>query len=236
VIHGIADACRALATPVISGNVSLYNETGGEAVYPTPVIGMLGILEDVTRYVGMGFREDGDEVFVLGSHLEQPLESLGGSEHLRSEHGIEGGRLHLDLALEERVQRAALAAIRQGLASSCHDCSDGGLTVALAEMCLAGNKGLDAGSARLGSRLDAALFGETQSRIIVAVRPDDRAALLSICMGLGVPWEIVGRVTAEPRFQLGPVDLALPDLREAYEGGLAAALARTPPTDLGERL
>ncbi len=236
VIHGVADACRALSTPVISGNVSLYNETSGGAVYPTPVIGMLGILEDVTRYVGMGFADEGDEVFLLGSHVEQPLESLGGSEYLRHEHGLEGGRLTLDLALEERVQRAALAAIRQGLATACHDLSDGGLAVALAEMCLAGNKGLDAESAYLGPRLDAALFGEAQSRIIVAVQPENRGALETIVRGLSIPIEIIGRVAAEPRFRLGPINLPLADLREAYEGGLPAALSRTPPTDLTECL
>ncbi len=236
VVHGIAAACHALATPVISGNVSLYNETGGGAVYPTPVIGMLGILDDVTRYVGIGFANEGDNVFLLGSHVEQPLESLAGSEYLRAEHGIEGGRLSLDLALEERVQRAALAVIRQCPATACHDCSDGGLAVALAEMCLAGNKGLDAGSAHLGPRLDAALFGEAQSRIIVTLRPDARHSLLSICRGLGVPWELIGRVSAEPRLHLGALDLPLSELRDAYEGGLPSALAMTSPTDLTKRL
>jgi phosphoribosylformylglycinamidine synthase len=224
VIHGIADACRALSTPVISGNVSLYNETSGGAIYPTPVIGMLGILDDVTAFVGMGFADEGDDVFVLGSHVEQPVASLGGSEYLRQEHRLEGGRLTLDLALEERVQRAALAAIRQGLATACHDCSDGGLAVALAEMSLAGNKGLDGRDAYLGQRLDAALFGEAQSRIVVAVKPENRGALETIVRGLSVPIEIIGRVSAEPRFRLGPVDLPLTALREPYEGGLRAAL------------
>lgn len=236
-IHGIADACRVLSTPVISGNVSLYNETSGGAVYPTPVIGMLGILDDVSRYAQMGFADEGDEVFLLGSQVEQPVGSLGGSEYLRMEHGLEGGRISLDLALEERVQRAALATIRQGIATACHDCSDGGLAVALAEMCLAGNKGLDAGTALLGPRLDSTLFGEAQSRIIITMKAESRPALQTIVGALSVPIELIGRVgPAEAGFRLGPVEASLAELRDAYEGGLTVALARTPPTDLGEVL
>lgn len=236
-IHGIADACRVLSTPVISGNVSLYNETSGGAVYPTPVIGMLGILDDVSRYAQMGFADEGDEVFLLGSQVEQPVGSLGGSEYLRMEHGLQGGRISLDLALEERVQRAALATIRQGIATACHDCSDGGLAVALAEMCLAGNKGLDAGAALLGPRLDSTLFGEAQSRIIITMKAESRSALQTIVGALSVPIELIGRVgPAEAGFRLGPVEASLAELRDAYEGGLTVALARTPPTDLGEVL
>lgn len=236
-IHGIADACRVLSTPVISGNVSLYNETSGGAVYPTPVIGMLGILDDVSRYAQMGFADEGDEVFLLGSQVEQPVGSLGGSEYLRMEHGLQGGRISLDLALEERVQRAALATIRQGIATACHDCSDGGLAVALAEMCLAGNKGLDAGAALLGPRLDSTLFGEAQSRIIITMKAESRPALQTIVGALSVPIELIGRVgPAEAGFRLGPVEASLAELRDAYEGGLTVALARTPPTDLGEVL
>jgi phosphoribosylformylglycinamidine synthase len=236
VVHGIAEACSALGTPVISGNVSLYNETGDQPVYPTPVIGMLGILDDVHAHCHMSFGAEGDEVFVLGSHLEQPLASIGGSEYLREARGIIGGRLAIDLALEARVQRAALAAIRQGIATACHDCSDGGLAVALAEMCLAGGKGLDASGAVFGRRLDAALFGEAQSRIVVAVAPEKRDALVELVSGLNVPFEFAGRVTAGPRLRLGPIDLPLDALRDAYENGLERALSATPPTDLAERM
>ena len=179
VINGMAVACQVLGTPVISGNVSLYNETGGQAVYPTPVVGMLGLLEDVSQHCRPGLTNEGDELFLLGASLEQPPAALAASEYLKLEHGLIGGRLEIDLDLEARVQRAALAAVRQGLASACHDCSDGGLAVALAEMCLAGGPstglrtglGLDASAAPAVSRLDAALFGEAQSRILVAVPP-----------------------------------------------------------------
>ncbi|MBI2912729.1 MAG: phosphoribosylformylglycinamidine synthase II, partial [Chloroflexi bacterium] len=235
VVQGIADACQALGTPVISGNVSLYNETGQQAVYPTPVIGMLGLLDDVTVHCHMALASEGDEVFLLGSALEQPATALAGSEYLKEVHGLVGGRLDIDLRLEGRVQMAALSAIRQGIVSACHDCSDGGLAVALAEMCLAsaeggsasgrGGSGLDAANAVLGRRLDAALFGEAQSRIVVAVSPSRRGDLERVTEGMGVPLAYVGRVSPpEAGFRLGPIDISLAELRDAYEGGLERAL------------
>ena len=230
VIRGMAAACAALGTPVISGNVSLYNETGGQAVYPTPVIGMLGLLDDVSKHCSPGLTNEGDEVFLLGAALEQSAAALAASEYLKLEHGLLGGRLEIDLDLEARVQRAALAAIRQGMATACHDCSDGGLAVALAEMCLhgglglpAGRHGLDASAAPAVPRLDAALFGEAQSRILVAVPPDRREGLLAIAQGLNVPFAYVGRVGGD-RLRLWSLDLSLAELRDAYEGGLERAL------------
>jgi phosphoribosylformylglycinamidine synthase len=224
VIQGIADACSAFGTPVISGNVSLYNETGDRPVYPTPVIGMLGILDDVSQHCRMGFREEDDEVFLVGAMAEQAQDALGGSEYIKLEHGLVGGKLDIDLQLEGRVHRAVLALIKQGIARAAHDCSDGGLAVALAEMCLAGGFGLDGSQTALGPRIAAALFGEAQSRIVVAVKPEDRERLAAITNGLNVPVQHVGRVTADPRLRLGPVDVGLDGLREAYESGLPAAL------------
>jgi phosphoribosylformylglycinamidine synthase subunit PurL len=224
VIHGIADACDALGTPVISGNVSLYNESGGRPVYPTPVIGMLGILDDVTQHCGIGLANEGDEVFVVGSHLEQPLDTLGGSEYLKLEHGLVGGKLDIDLQREARLHLAILAGIRQKIVTAAHDCSDGGLAVALAEMCVAGGKGLDGSAAILGPRLAPALFGEAQSRIIVTIPPDKRSALATIAQGANLPLEYIGRVTADPRLRLGPLDATLDELRDAYEGGLPRTL------------
>jgi phosphoribosylformylglycinamidine synthase len=224
VIHGIADACDALGTPVISGNVSLYNESGGRAVYPTPVIGMLGILDDVTQHCGIGLANDGDEVFVVGADLEQPLDTLGGSEYLKLEHGLVGGKLDIDLQKEARLHLAILTGITQKVVTAAHDCSDGGLAVALAEMCLAGGKGLDGSGALLGPRLAPTLFGEAQSRIIVTIPPDKRPTLATIAQGAGLPLEYIGRVTPEPRLRLGPLDATLDELRDAFEGGLPRAL------------
>jgi phosphoribosylformylglycinamidine synthase len=224
VIHGIAEACNVLGTPVISGNVSLYNETEGRPVYPTPVIGMLGILEDVSACVGMALRNEGDEIFVIGSSVEQPPTVLAGSEYLKQEHGTIGGRLVIDLQHEARVHRVTLAAMRQGIVTAAHDCSDGGLAVALAEMCLAGDKGFDGSETPIGGRFAAALFGEVQSRILVAIRPGTREQLVSLASGLGVPAYFVGRVTAEQRLRLRMIDQPLSALRDAYENGLERAL------------
>jgi phosphoribosylformylglycinamidine synthase len=224
VIEGMAAACTVLGTPVISGNVSLYNETGGQAVYPTPVVGMLGLLDDVSKHCRPGLGEDGHQVFLLGATLEQPAAALAASDYLKLEHGLIGGRLEIDLDLEARVQRAALAAIRQGIAAACHDCSDGGLAVALAQMCLHGGRGLDAAEAPPVSRLDASLFGEAQSRILVAVPPERREALVGIAQGMSIPLAYVGRAGGD-RLRLWSLDLPLAELRDAYEGGLERALA-----------
>ena len=131
-IRGMARACRAFDIPVISGNVSLYNETRGEAVYPTPVVGMVGLIEDIERRCSSAFREDGDAVFLIGSWEEGRLD---GSEYLELRHGLVRGKPAIDLDLEKRVQRCCLDAIRRGIIKSAHDCSEGGLAVALAEFC-----------------------------------------------------------------------------------------------------
>jgi phosphoribosylformylglycinamidine synthase len=176
----------------------------------------------------MAFERAGDDVFLLGSLVEQPVSSLAGSEYLKEAHGLTGGALNFDMSLEARVQRAALALIRQRVATACHDCSDGGLAVALAEMCFASGKGLDATGAVLGPRLDAALFGEAQSRIVIAVRPGQGAAIAQIAQAGDVPFARIGRVTSEPQLRLGPLDLPLDEMREAYERGLERALQDAP--------
>jgi len=225
VIAGMAAACHKLGIPVISGNVSLYNETGGQAVYPSPVIGMLGLLEDVSHRCPMAFAQEGQEVFLLGGELEGDALSLAGSEHLKEVHGLVAGRPSIDLELEVRVQRAALAAIDEGLATACHDCSEGGLAVALAEMCIGGRLGLDASGTKMGGRLDAALFGEGQSRIVMAVAPEAEQRLAEVAAAHDVPVAYIGRVAGQ-RLMLGRyIDLPLAELAAAYQGGLEGALA-----------
>lgn len=224
VIGGMAAACHKLGVPVISGNVSLYNETGGQAVHPSPVIGMLGLLEDVARRCPMAFAEEGQEVFLLGGELEGDASALAGSEYLKEAHGVVAGRPSIDLDLEVRVQRAALAAIRDGLATACHDCSEGGLAVALAEMCIGGGLGLDGSGVEIGGRLDAALFGEGQSRIVMAVAPEAGKRLAEVAAGHDVPIARIGRVAGE-RLVLGRyIDLPLAELAAAYGGGVERAL------------
>ncbi len=197
VVEGMARACRVLGTPVTGGNVSFYNETAGRAVYPTPVVGMLGVLESLAHRTTMGFKAPGDLVVLLGETRDE----LGGSEYLRVVHGLVAGEPPaLDLDLERRVQGACLEAIRAGLVRSAHDCSDGGLAVALAECCFTASPGargvhvkLAPGTAR-DLRPDALLFGESQSRIVLSLDVSDLPALMRVAEGWGVPAQVLGRV------------------------------------------
>ncbi len=226
-IRGIAEACLQLGTPVVSGNVSLYNEAGGRPVYPTPIIGMLGLLDDVSHHLRAGFEGPDCQVVLLGAGLEQPAATLGGSEYLEAEHGRVAGMPAIDLALEQRLHQLVLRAHAEGLLLSAHDCSEGGLAVALAEGCILGGFGLD-GAPDLPGRLDAALFGEAQSRIVVTIAADvfrqggGLARLRDLGDELGVPVTFLGRTTREPRFRFGPVDLPVDELRRAYEALLDA--------------
>jgi phosphoribosylformylglycinamidine synthase len=223
-ILGIADACRALGTPVVSGNASLYNETPRGQIVPTPTIGMLGVIEDVHRHLTIAAGQV-DLLLLVGADLAQPAASLAGSEYLTARLGRLAGRPAIDLDLEARVQRLVLDAHAEGLLTAAHDCSDGGLAVTLAELAFAAGAGIDAAAVDLGDRLDAALFGEAQSRFVVAVPSEDAAAALAAsAAAAGVPLLRLGPLAGD-RFRLGPLDLPLGALRDAYEGGLEAALA-----------
>ncbi|MFQ5380838.1 MAG: AIR synthase related protein, partial [Dehalococcoidia bacterium] len=221
-VRGIARACERFGTPVVSGNVSLYNEAEGHAVYPTPVIGMLGFLEDVGHHLQAAFTRPDAAVFVLGSTLEQPVVSLAGSEYLETVHGRVGGMPAVDLDAEASLQALVLALHGKGLLLSAHDCSEGGLAVTVAESCLLGATGFESESAPAG-RLDAALFGEAQGRIVVSTRAGEQAeeALLDAAAEHSVTAARLGHTTDGKRLRLGPIDLALDDLRTAYEALLA---------------
>ncbi|MGE5618372.1 MAG: phosphoribosylformylglycinamidine synthase subunit PurL [Sphingomonadaceae bacterium] len=198
-VAGMAEACSALGTPVISGNVSLYNENNGSAIFPTPVVGMVGLLEDVSQAVGMAFRQPGDLVVLLG----RSFDDLGGTEYLKLVTGQIAGRPpRIDLEMEAAVQRCALAAIRAGLVRSAHDCGDGGLAVALAECCMAGGLGMEADDEPLdrllrrdGCRPDGLLFGESQSRIVLSVPPERLPEVERLAADAGVPVAVLGTVT-----------------------------------------
>ena len=220
-IKGRAQACRTLGIPVISGNVSLYNETRGEAVYPTPVVGMLGIIDDVARHCTVSFKQEGDAVFLLGAGTEETA-TLGGSEYLECIHGRVAGRPGIDLELELRVQKCCREAIRRGLVNSAHDCSEGGLAVALAECCITGNMGFE-GKVEVMGRVDTALFGEGQSRIVVSVEPDKMGKLEKLAARRRVPLRRLG-VVGGSRFVLkGLVDLPLEEVAKAWMTGLEQA-------------
>ncbi|MFQ5860032.1 MAG: AIR synthase-related protein, partial [Dehalococcoidia bacterium] len=223
-IKGMAAACRVLGVPVVSGNVSLYNETRGQAVYPTPVVGALGLLDEVTRHCTLGFKQEGDLVLLLGaSGLEGDPAHLAGSEYLELLHGRVAGQPRIDLELERRVQALCRRAIRQGLLHSAHDCSDGGLAVALAECSIVGELGFR-GTFSTAGRWDVTLFGEAPSRVVVSLTPEEVSQLKALAGELQVPLMELGVVQRE-HFQLpGLLDLPLAELAEAWHHGLERAL------------
>jgi len=194
-VRGMGDACRAFGTPVTGGNVSLYNETLGAAILPTPIIGMVGLLDDIRHATTQWFKAAGDVIFLLGESREE----LGGSEYLKVIHGLETGRPpRLDLARERAVQAVTLEAIAAGIVRSAHDCADGGLAVALAEGCVSGPVALGAAAELPGVfRADAVLFGETASRIVVSVAPADAARLQALAAAQQVPCARLGTVGGE---------------------------------------
>ena len=175
--RGIADACKALNTPVTGGNVSLYNETIDRdgnpcSIYPTPTIGMVGLVPDVRRVCGQSWVASGDSVFLLGN-LDALL-TLGGSSYLNTVHGITAGLPpRVDLDLEARVQATCREGIRRGWVKSAHDCSDGGLAIALAESCLGNGLGANISLPDSHLRMDELLFGEGGAGILLSISPDD---------------------------------------------------------------
>ena len=237
-VRGMSAACEALGVPVVSGNVSLFNETDGAAIYPTPVVGALGLLEDVANVVPLGFQADAAAVYLVGpgaaaagagATLGGAAADLGGSEYLRQFHDLTAGRPHVDIALEARLQRFLLVeAADQRLLRSAHDCSQGGLAVALTEACLAAGVGFTADAVAVDGRLDAALFGEAGSRAVVSVRDEDVDAVEALLAAIDLPYARLGRSGGD-RLRLAPfIDLPLAVLRDAYEGGLEQALSEGP--------
>lgn len=179
--RGIADACRALNTPVTGGNVSLYNETKQDdgtlqPIHPTPVIGMVGSVEDITTAIGLGWQKPQDVIYLIGvspGDAEALSLGLAGSAYQQMMLGTVAGRPPLtDLSMEARVSSLVRQAIASGLLGSAHDCSDGGLCVALAESCIASGLGIDIDLSAPGVRLDRVLFAEGGSRIVVSVKMD----------------------------------------------------------------
>ncbi len=226
-IGGMAEASRRFDAPVISGNVSLYNESQGEGIYPTPVVGALGVTEDVTSHVTVGFKDDGDLIVLLGrDSLDADPADLAGSEYLEFVHGMVEGQPRIDLDLEAAVQRACRELVTAGVVKSAHDCSDGGLAVAISESVIAGRVGARV-DAELGARWDAGLFGEGQSRIVVSLEPDRLGDLRAVCEAESIHWTVIGTVSGDSVEFSGLLTVSLDDLTEAYTSGLPAALSGT---------
>jgi len=217
-VRGMARACKFLDIPVISGNVSLYNETRGQAIYPTPVVGMAGLLEDLRFRCTPEFKEAGDLVFLLGGGG-----GLGGSEYLERIHGLVAGVPRVDLELEKRVQRCLLRAIREGVIKSAHDVSDGGLLVTLAECCIASGRGFH-GKLEILGRLDEALFGEGGSRVVVSLEPKRTGELEKLASENGVQLRELGMVGGERLVLEDLLDLPLTEVALAWKYGLEREL------------
>jgi phosphoribosylformylglycinamidine synthase len=228
--RGLADACRALELPVTGGNVSFYNATGDTAILPTPVIGVLGVLDDVQRRTPSGFRAEGDAIFLLGDTADE----FGGSAWAWIAHRELGGSPPaVDLAREAVLAAVLVDGARDGMLSAAHDVSDGGLGVALAELCLRYGYGA---RIALPEQVDpfVALFSESAGRAVVAVPSGEVQGFSELCQARGLPCQRLGEVgpgpESEPRLDVqGVLSLSLPDVRDAYEGTLPALFGALAP-------
>jgi phosphoribosylformylglycinamidine synthase II len=218
-IRGIRDACLAIGVPVVSGNVSFYNETEGRAIPPTPTIAMVGLLDDVDRFTTRWFKADGDVIVLLGRTREE----LGASEYLALSHGmVRGAPPWIDLAVEKQLQQVCATAIAEGLVRSAHDVSDGGLAVALAECCIASPERPRGAVIELQGviRPDALLFGESQSRILLSLRRQNVGRLRDLAAAADVPFAMLGEVRGR-RLVISPlIDLPLDELSRVWSEAL----------------
>ena len=222
-VEGMAEACRKFDTPVTGGNVSLYNESPAGAIDPTPTVGMVGLVEDPAHVTTQFFKAPGDAILLLGD----PGDELGASHYLLAVHGLKAGPPpRLDYDAELAVQDAVRSLIRAGVVRSAHDCAEGGLAVALAESCMSGQEifGARVELADGSPRTDVVLFNESQSRIVISVRPDDLAAALQLLASRGVPARPIGTTLAEPRLEISAAgkSLAWPlgELRNAWTSAI----------------
>jgi phosphoribosylformylglycinamidine synthase II len=233
VIDGMTKACEELETPITGGNVSFYNETLGEGVYPTPVVGVVGILEDVHKTAKMHFAQAGRKIVLLraneaGDAVDAESE-FGSSEYAKEVLGaVWGYPPQLDLEKEATLQRALVAMIREGLVESAHDCSDGGVAVALAEAALPAAVGCKVHIAEQGLPPEFLLFGEDASRVVLSCDPSQLGRIEEVAVEYGLLGDVLGE-TGSDRVEItmggqSMISASVAELREAYEGALERAL------------
>lgn len=221
-IEGISEAAVRLNTPVVSGNVSFYNQTGRNAVYPTPTIGMVGLIADVEKHITQWFKDDGDVIVLLGETREE----LGGSEYMKHVHGIvEGDPPALDLDAESNLVRALLEASDRGILKSAHDLSEGGIALSLAESCFTPENTVGITVELSGAiRGDALLFSESQARALVSLDDKNAGILRTITESNNVPMSVIGRVGGSGFLIKGLIDIPVSEARRAWAAGFESNL------------
>jgi phosphoribosylformylglycinamidine synthase len=237
-VEGIAEACRGLGVPITGGNVSLYNETEGRAIYPTPVLGVVGLIEDASKTADRVFRGEGREIVLFGENLGE----LGGSEYQKVMHGeVRGVPPALDLARERALQQLLVRGVAEGLIESANDCSEGGVAVALAESAFdSGGVGLavdlDGVNAGGAARLVSTLFGESASRVVASVQRERSGALLALAAELHVPAKVIGstggsqiRISVDGR---AAIDLPAAEAERIWSTSLSRYFARQHATSV----
>lgn len=235
--RGLSEACRELSTPVTGGNVSLYNETldadgTPQPIYPTPVVGMVGLVADITQVVGQAWQAVGDRIYLLGVPTDRAGEavSLGGSEYLATVHETVAGMPPIvDFALERQVQAAVRMGIQQGWVKSAHDCAEGGLAIAVAECCIAGQLGAEITLPTSDLRPDVQLFAEGGARIVVSVSPEQQSAWEGYLQSQGVTSQLLGTVTGES-LRLGTeaeswLEATVAEISDRWQGAIDRRLA-----------
>ena len=222
-IAGMGESCRRLNTPVTGGNVSFYNESESYRVYPTPVIGMLGVIENLDHITPSAFQQEGDVVYLIGDTLPE----IGGSEYLKRVHDqVAGIPPQLDLKIEKKVQELVLEAIHAGLVQSCHDLADGGLAIALAECCIMNKNNLLGLKAQIISDLPDHLlaFSESQSRFIVSVQPDNKNSFENLFSETGVSFTSLGNVGGNAFSLNDYFNFSLEELKDIYYSTISSIM------------
>jgi phosphoribosylformylglycinamidine synthase subunit PurL len=225
-VEGMREACRMLDYPVVSGNVSLYNETNGSAILPTPVIGGVGLIENASRAVDLALKQDGSALILIGDTVDRQGGHLGASLYLREIEGREDGPPPpVDLAAERRNGDFVRDLIGKGLVAACHDVSDGGLLVGVAEMAMAGSRGISLDPVPTGVSHHAWLFGEDQARYLIETA--ELGSVLTAAVAAGVPARRIGTVGGGELTLPGAGAISVKELRAANEGWLPAYMAQS---------
>jgi len=240
-VEGMAEACKALGVPVTGGNVSLYNETGGEPVYPTPAIGAVGVIDDVNRAIAPGFREPGQKIGIIGRILGDE-QSICGSEYLETIHGMVSGNVkYPKLDLEQGIIHVLTDCSRTGMLSSAQSGSLGGLGAAIALSCILGEEGARGAKISIEAlrwmfdahhRIDAVLFGECDSFVVVSFAAEHEENISKLCNAKGVPFTVIGEVVPDGFTmtmcvrcgEANAIDVSYADMAEAYGGGIRKAI------------